>query len=548
MRLMKKTIAECLRNRVRESTDRIALEADEQRYTWKDLDTLSDYMVGRMLSCGIRKGTHVGIWSTNSPNWIIVFLALSKIGAVPVLLNTCYSTEELEQVLRYADVEFVYYGEGYKKLVYEDMVAHLSPKLEGTVKRWIYIGRDTARQWMTEKSFVFAERMKKVTREIGGYIRRVEPEDTAAILFTSGTTAMPKGVMLSHYSLVNSALEICSHMGWEESDKMMIAVPLFHCFGLTASLLTSIHTGCCMHTVEYYKTITVLQTVQKHHCTVLNGVPSMFLAITRNPAHKDYDLSSLRNGIIAGSPVSEEEYDTIRREIPGLLIHASYGQTETAPCVSISDVGDSETERATTAGRVLRHCEVRILAPDGARLQTGEDGEICVRGYNVMQGYYHLPEETAKTIDADGWLHTGDMGHLDGRNFLYITGRIKEMIIRGGENISPREIEQVIRHYPGIRDVKVIGLPTEVLQEMIVACIIPEEGMTVGNAGLMTHMENHLAYYKLPAHIVRMEAFPMNASGKVMLGELKKQAAEIIQTNPDTTPACFGPFVNMNTL
>lgn len=258
MRLIKKTIAECLRNRVRESADRIALEADEQRYTWKDLDTLSDYMVGRMLSCGIRKGTHVGIWSTNSPNWIIVFLALSKIGAVPVLLNTCYSTEELEQVLRYADVEFVYYGEGYKKLVYEDMVAQLTPKLEGTVKRWIYIGRDTARQWMTEKSFVFAERMKKVTREIGGYIRRVGPEDTAAILFTSGTTAMPKGVMLSHYSLVNSALEICGHMGWEESDKMMIAVPLFHCFGLTASLLTSIHTGCCMHTVEYYKTITVL--------------------------------------------------------------------------------------------------------------------------------------------------------------------------------------------------------------------------------------------------------------------------------------------------
>ena len=351
--------------------------------------------------------------------------------------------------------------------------------------------------------------------------------------------------MLSHYSLVNSALEICSHMGWEESDKMMIAVPLFHCFGLTASLLTSIHTGCCMHTVEYYKTITVLQTVQKHHCTVLNGVPSMFLAITRNPAHKDYDLSSLRNGIIAGSPVSEEEYDAIRREIPGLLLHASYGQTETAPCVSISDVGDSATERATTAGRVLRHCEVRILAPDGASLQTGEDGEICVRGYNVMQGYYHLPEETAKTIDADGWLHTGDMGHLDGRNFLYITGRIKEMIIRGGENISPREIEQVIWHYPGIRDVTVIGLPTEVLQEMIVACIIPEEGMTIGNAGLMTYMENHLAYYKLPAHIVRMEAFPMNASGKVMLGELKKKAAEIIQTNPDTTPACFGPFINI---
>ena len=423
MRLIKKTIAECLRSRVRESADRIALEADKQQYTWRDIDTLSDYMVGRMLSCGIKKGTHVAIWSTNSPNWIIVFLALSKIGAVPVLLNTCYSTEELEKVIRYADAEFVYYGEGYKKLVYEDMVAHLSVKLEGTVKRWIYIGRDTERHWMTEKSFVFAERSKKATKEIGGYIRQVKPEDTAAILFTSGTTAMPKGVMLSHYNLVNSALELCSHMGWAAEDKMLIAVPLFHCFGLTASLLASIHAGCCMHTIEYYKTLTVLKTVQEHRCTLLNGVPSMFLAIIRNPVHTEYDLSSLRNGIIAGSPVSEEEYYAIRREIPGLILHASYGQTETSPCVSISDAADSEKERATTAGRVLRHCEVRILAPDGARLQTGEDGEICVRGYNVMQGYYHLPEETAKTIDADGWLHTGDMGYVTPEGVVFTLTR-----------------------------------------------------------------------------------------------------------------------------
>ena len=217
MRLIRKTIAECLRSRVRESGDKIALEADDQRYTWKDLDMLSDYMVGRMLSCGIRKGTHVGIWSTNSPNWIIVFLALTKIGAIPILLNTCYSTEEMSKVLRYADVEFVYYGEGYKKLVYEDMVVQLRDELENQVKRWIYIGRDTARRWMTEESFVFAERMKKATREIGSYIRKVNPEDTAAILFTSGTTAMPKGVMLSHYNLGRRG---------QDADRCS-AVPLF---------------------------------------------------------------------------------------------------------------------------------------------------------------------------------------------------------------------------------------------------------------------------------------------------------------------------------
>ena len=528
MRLIKKTIAECLRSRVKESGDKIALEADEQRYTWKDLDTLSDYMVGRMLSCGIRKGTHVGIWSTNSPNWIIVFLALTKIGAVPILLNTCYSTEEMAKVLRYADVEFVYYGEGYKKLVYEDMVVQLKDELQDQVKRWIYIGRDTARRWMTEESFVFAERMKKVTKEIGGYIRKVSPEDTAAILFTSGTTAMPKGVMLSHYNLVNSSLETCEHMKWGADDKMLIAVPLFHCFGITSSLLSSIHTGFCMHVIEYYKTVTVLRSVQDYHCTLLNGVPSMFLAVVNNPLHKEYDLSSLRRGIIAGSPLSPEDYMLIRREIPSLVLHASYGQTETSPCVSIGDVGDSDEDNAHSAGQVIRHCEVAIMGNDGKQVPVGTDGEICVRGYNVMQGYYHLPEATAKAID------TGDLGHVDARNFLYVTGRIKEMIIRGGENISPREIEAAILKYPGIREVKVIGLPAAVLQEMIVACIVPEEGTTISNAGLMTHLENHLAY-KLPAHIVRMDALPVNASGKIMLGELKKQAAEIIQANPEAT-------------
>ena len=261
----------------------------------------------------------------------------------------------------------------------------------------------------------------------------------------------------------------------------------------------------------------------------------MFLAIVNNPEHGKYDLSSLRSGIIAGSPIRPEEFMQIRKEIPTLMLHASYGQTETSPCVSIGDVGDSDEDNANSAGRVIRHCEVGIFGQDGTQMPTGSDGEICVRGYNVMQGYYNLPEATAKVIDADGWLHTGDLGHVDERKFLYVTGRIKEMIIRGGENISPREIEAAIIKYPGIKQVKVIGLPAAVLQEMIVACIIPEEGTTISNAGLMTHLENHLAYYKMPAHIVRMDAFPVNASGKIMLKELKQEAAEIIKANPEVT-------------
>lgn len=529
MERIRKTIGACFQERAAKSPGQTALESDEQSYTWRELDNLSNYMAARMAAHGVAAGTRAGIWSTNSPNWVIVFLALEKLGAVPVLLNTCYSAEELEQVLSYAEVEFVYYGEGYKRIIYADLVAALREKMSSQVKRWVYIGRNEKRQWMTEESFVYAERMKKSVSEVEARLKRVQPEDTAAILFTSGTTALPKGVMLSHYSLVNNSLETCEHMKWQEQDKMLIAVPLFHCFGVTASLLASIHTGFSMYVIEYYKTIKVLKTVQEHRCTLLNGVPSMFLAVIKNPERKNYDLSSLRRGIIAGSPVSEEEYEAIRSGIPGLVLHPSYGQTETSPCVSIADVEDTEADKARTAGRVIAGCETAIFDPEtGRRLPCNETGEIRVRGYNVMQGYYNMPEETARTIDEDGWLHTGDLGRLDERGYLYVLDRMKEMIIRGGENISPREIEEVIKDYPGIRNVKVIGLPVEVLQEMVVACIVTESGTHISDQELLTYLERHVAYYKVPSYIVRMREFPVTASGKIVISELKEQAKQEI--------------------
>ena len=525
MKLIDKTIGECLQERIKMTPDKTALEADGQSYTWAGLDLLSDYMAVRMNNCGVKKETHAGIWSTNSPNWVIVFLALVKLGAVPVLLNTCYSKEELERVLWYSDVEFVYYGEGYKKLVYATTVEELESVMDSQIRRWIYIGRDTGRRWMSEESFVRSERMKKAVGEIPALTKKTVPEDTAAILFTSGTTSSPKGVMLSHYNLVNSSLETCEHMRWGQEDKMLIAVPLFHCFGITSSLLASIHVGFSMYVIEYYKTLTVLGTIQNQRCTILNGVPSMFLAVVNNPAHKKYDLSSLKRGIIAGSPYTPEEYMQIRREIPNLILHASYGQTETSPCVSIGDVGDSDQENACTAGRVLEHCQVGIFDLDsGRQMAAGETGEIRVRGYNVMQGYYKLPEETGRTIGPDGWLRTGDLGYLDERRFLHFTGRIKEMIIRGGENIFPGEIEAFIREYPGVSAVKVIGLPTQVLQEMVVACIIMKEGRTISETGLRSYLEHHLAYYKIPSWIVLFDRFPISASGKIQLAELKRLA------------------------
>jgi fatty-acyl-CoA synthase len=341
---------------------------------------------------------------------------------------------------------------------------------------------------------------------------------------------MPKGVMLSHYNLINSSLETTEHMKWDSSDKMLIAVPMFHCFGITSSLLSSMHAGFSMHLIEYYRTRIVLETAEKYRCTLLNGVPSMFLAMIRNPEFGHYDISSLRRGIIAGSPITKEEYMQIRRAIPSLKLFSSYGQTETSPCVSIGDVEDTDEENAASAGRVIKNIEVRIAkAGNNEALPVGERGEILVKGYDVMKGYYNMPEETAKTIDCDGWLHTGDIGYLDGRNFLYVTGRLKELIIRGGENIAPLEIEQVIRKLDWVDNVKVVGVPNEVLMEDVAACIIPKPGMEIRKKELLDFVGTRLARYKVPAYVLEFHSFPANASGKIILNRLKEQAAGMVR-------------------
>ncbi len=515
MSLTAKTIGTILRERAAETPDRTGLSDERRTYSWREIDELSDGLAAWYWGMGVRKGSRAAIWSVNSPDWVFCFFALNKLGAVSILINTCYKEKEMEELLRNHDVEYLFYGSGRG----EDLREILNRIPEDRVprlKNCVFLGTENPD----------GERKREMEEELS----KVRPEDTACILFTSGTTGSPRGVMLSHFSLVNNSAEIVRQMRWNENDRLCIAVPLFHCFGITAGILACIHSGAEARLLKYYKTLEVLKQVQEYGCTVLNGVPTMFLAMLRNPARQEYDLSSLRSGILAGSPISPAEYGEICRGLRIGHLQVSYGQTESSPCITISDYDDSLERKAHTVGRPIRDVEVRIRdTATGEEPEAGRAGEILTRGYHVMQGYYRQEQATAEAIDRDGWLHTGDVGYLDQYGYLHVTGRIKELIIRGGENISPVEIENCISEMPEIEEVKVLGIPAEVMQEEIAACIICRDGKQPEEEQVREYVRARLSDYKVPKYVFSFRRFPVNASGKVAYRELLAQAEAMIK-------------------
>ena len=526
--LVIKTIYECLKEQVNKAHHHIALEYDDEIFSWKDIDAISDYVAVVYMRMGIKKGSHVGIWSTNTPNWIFTFFALIKLGAIPILLNSCYKEMELFKMLHYADVEYLCYGDGYDERKYEDVLIKLNETKLISKENCISIGQPEDGKWNGLKE-IYEKPNEEELKSLRIFSKEVSVFDTAAMLFTSGTSKMPKGVMLSHYSLVNNSLEIARSMQWTDEDKMCIAVPMYHCFGVTASLLASVHVGCSMYLLHYYRTIYIIKKIHKYKCTILNGVPTMFLAMVYNKKLADYDLSSIKSGIIAGSRISANEYQKICDVFQFTHLQTSYGQTETSPCITISVPDDSLEKKASSAGKKIANVELRIFdEKTKEECQIGEIGEIQAKGYNVMQRYYKMPEETKATILEDGWLCTGDLGYLNEDGYLYITGRKTEMIIRGGENISPSEIEAIISVYPNVKNVKVIGVEADVLQEEIVACIISANNIEIDKDGLVEYLKGKLSDYKVPKYILQFDMLPLNGSGKVILKDLKEQALERI--------------------
>lgn len=527
--LISKTIGECLNERAKTTPNLCGLSYRDYSYSWREVDEISDFIALDFLKLGIKKGSHVAIWSVNNPNWVLSYFALVKIGAVAILVNTCYKEAELVQILEYADVEFILCGRSCKNTNYDEILKNINTSRLPKLKKILYLEKNQEIKWYMRGDYplYMNDEEKEILLKAKG---NVSIDDTASIMFTSGTTKMPKGVKLSHYSLINNSLELTRQMKWTSEDKMCIAVPLFHCFGITAGILSGVHSGACLHLLKYYKTLEVLEQIEKYKCTVLNGVPTMFMALVRNTKLRNYDLSYIKSGIVAGSAIHPEEYINICQCLKIRHLQTSYGQTETSPCISISDYEDSMVVKANTAGKCIDNVELKIWNKEQNReALENEIGEILTRGYHVMQGYYNMQEETKSTIDTEGWLHTGDLGFLDFNGYLHVTGRIKEMIIRGGENISPLEIEHWIRKLNCVEQVKVIGVQAEVLQEEIAACIIPKQGMNLDEDEVKSFVAENLADYKVPKYILIFDEFPLTSSGKIQLGELRRQIEKRIK-------------------
>lgn len=523
MELLNKTIIECFKERVRTSPDKNALIYVDETYTWRKLDEISDMLSVRLMKIGIGRNTHAAVCIMNNPVWIITFLALQKLESITMLVNPYCKEKELSDLIVNADIEYFCYSSMYEETNFKEILSNID--LSGTVKFKEFINAGE----LTDDIFESLTSCFNVSREVMKYEIKADINDTACILFTSGTTSVPKGVMLSHKSIVNTSRLAVKAMNWNSNDKICVSVPLYHSFGLSSCFIASIHCGCSLVLLEKNKTIKIFEAVEKNKCTVLNGVPSMFLAMINNPKHADYDLSNLNSGIIAGSYIPKNEYMKICSTLNMRKLQMSYGLTEASPSVTFSDYSISIEEKSDNVGRALPGMELSILNHKCIKTQNAyEKGEIIVRGFNVMKGYYNNPSETSKAIDEEGWLHTGDMGYLSEDGNLHIVGRKKEVIIRCGENISPYEIEECILNYSGIVHAKAIGVKSEVTQEEIAACIVLENSEQIDREKLRSFLNEKLSYYKVPKYILEFEAFPMTSSGKIDLKKLSISVYEKI--------------------
>ena len=542
MTLQDKTIGQWLEYWAKATPDKeyIVYSDRDLRFTWKSFDERVDKMAKGLLSIGVEKGSHVGIWATNVPDWLTFLYACSKIGAILVTVNTNYKQHELEFLVDNADIHTLCITDGVFDGNYVDMVYKMLPELKNSqrgflkserfpeMKNIIYIGQEKFRgMYNTPELLLLGNHVSdEVLIESKS---KVGCHDVVNMQYTSGTTGFPKGVMLTHHNITNNGFFTGEGMNFTADDKLCCCVPLFHCFGVVLATMACLTHGCTQVMVERFNPLLVLASIHKERCSILYGVPTMFIAEMNHPMFDMFDLTSLRTGIMAGALCPIELMRAVTEKMHVTHITSVYGLTESSPGMTHSVVTDTFEQRCTTVGQEYPFTEVRVVDPEtGEDCPTGVQGEICCRGYLVMKGYYKNPQATAEVIDKDGWLHSGDLGIRDEDGYFHITGRIKDMIIRGGENIYPREIEEYLYKLPEVKDVQVAAVPSNKYGEEVGAFIILREGSTLTEDDVKEFCRGQISRHKIPKYIFFIESFPMTGSGKIQKFKLKDLSLQLL--------------------
>ena len=499
-----------------------------------------DNFARALVSLGVRPGSKVSVWATNVPAWFITFWATTKIGAVLVTVNTAYKVHEAEYLLQQSDTHTLVMVDGNKDSDYRTIIDQLCPELKDNepgaplhCKRLPMLRNVITVGFRKKGCLTFDEAMSRSGLVSLDVVNRmaaeVRPDDVCNMQYTSGTTGFPKGVMLTHYNVINNGKSIGDRMGLSTADRMMIQVPMFHCFGMVLSMTSSVTHGATMCPMPYFSAKSSLACINQEKITCFNGVPTMFIAMFNHADYRKTDFSHMRTGIMAGAGCPPELMRRAARpdEMNMKGIVSVYGQTESAPGNTMSSWTDDISVRCDTVGYAFPHVMCKIIDPEtGREVPDGVNGEFCSKGYNTMKGYYKMPEETAKAIDEEGWLHSGDLACRDSEGNYKITGRLKDMIIRGGENLYPKEIEEFIYTHPKVSDVQVIGVPDKKYGEEAMACIILKEGEQVSEPEMREFITASLARHKVPRYIEFVESFPMNAAGKILKYKMREDAVK----------------------
>jgi fatty-acyl-CoA synthase len=506
------------------------------RYSYKEFNEVCKQAAKGFMKLGVKKGDHIAIWATNYPEWVITQFATAKIGAVLVTVNTNYKIFELEYLLRQSDSTTLLLIDGFKDSNYVEILNKLCPELKDSepgnlqtsklpyLKNVIYIG-EKEHPGMFKWQDIMEMGREVSDEELHERQRNLDPHDVINMQYTSGTTGFPKGVMLTHHNILNNGFFIGECMKFTHKDRLCIPVPFFHCFGCVLGVMACVTHGATMVPIEYFRPLEVLQAIEKERCTAVHGVPTMFIFILEHPEFDKFDLSSLRTGIMAGSPCPIKVMQQAVDKMGMREITIAYGQTEASPVITQTRVEDSIELRVSTVGRALPNVEVKIIDPEtGKEVPRGVPGELCARGYLVMKGYYKMEEATRKAIDDEGWLHTGDLATMDENGYCKITGRIKDMIIRGGENIYPREIEELLYTHPAVQDVQVVGVPSKSMGEEIMAYIIVKDGASLTVEEVKQFVLDNMARHKVPKYVKFVASYPMTASGKIQKYKLREMA------------------------